>query len=65
MSAPIPCQHIADYYHSKWESQKCILYNLLRQGYRECALGNITSTVCAIPANNLYEKSRMQESNQC
>ncbi len=50
----IPCAHIAAWYQIKWERNKCIAFNLLRQGYRKWAEGSVK--LCDIAGwNNLYE----------
>lgn len=38
---PVPCQHIADYYQHLWQRRRCIGWNLLRQGYRQWAEGQV------------------------
>lgn len=50
----VPCQHIADYYRSRWEAHKCLAWNLLRIGYSQHAQGRASD-----PANNLYEESQI------
>lgn len=47
--APVPCQHIADYYHRRWEDHHCIGWNFLRRGYRQWSEGRIEKGV-----NNLF-----------
>lgn len=47
---PVPCAHIAAYYQNMWERLPQIGSNLLRQGYRAWAIGEILVTV-----NNLYD----------
>lgn len=44
----VPCQHIADFYQSRWEVHKCIAWNLLRRGYAQWAAG------CPEAQNNLF-----------
>ncbi len=60
---PVPCQHIADYYTSRWEAHKCIAWNLLRRGYTQWAEGRperdiIRSDGSRIVGNNLYWRRR-------
>ena len=48
---PVPCQHIADYYHFKWSSNPQLGSNLLRRGYRLWAAGAVKKSD---DFNNLY-----------
>ena len=47
---PVPCEHIADYYHARWTEHKCLAWQLLRHGYRQWSAGRIERGV-----NNLFE----------
>lgn len=50
----VPCNHIADYYQHLWENQKCIAYNILRQGYKAWSEGTAVKYAFGMEANNLY-----------
>jgi len=47
--APVPCQHIADFYAQRQTAHPCIAFNLLRRGYAQWALGTVRW-----PENNLF-----------
>lgn len=48
--APVPCAHIAAFYHRQWEGHKCLAFQLLRRGYHQAAKGLVE-----VDCNNLWE----------
>ena len=51
-TVPVPVAHIADYYDRRWESHKCLAWQLLRRGYRQLSAGRIEG------CNNLFAVQR-------
>lgn len=47
---PIACDHIALFYQLEWEGHKCLAFQLLRKGYKQCSNGLIEQEF-----NNIFE----------
>lgn len=65
MSRIVPCLHISVFYQKKWQDQKCIGYNILRQGYLAWANGTAVEISNGMVANNLYSTEKDFEDVIC